>query len=229
MNLVIIRTIILYFLTLAALKAMGKRQVGELQPSELVIVLIISEMASVAMENNSVPILNSIIPIIVLAVLQIILSLLDMKSEKLRDWINGHPSIVIKNGEVSEKELKKLRMNLNDLEEQLRSQGYFNINEIEYCLMETNGKLSVMPQTPHRPLTVSDLKLDLPNEKAPCLLILDGHVNHKAMLSVSKNDRWLEKTLREHHIDHPNQVFLAGLDSNGNFFLQRKDQQHEQG
>ncbi|MEG1501365.1 MAG: DUF421 domain-containing protein, partial [Clostridiales bacterium] len=136
--------------------------------------------------------------------------------------ICGHPTIIIKNGIIQEDAMRKLRMTINDLQEQLRCQGYFSIHDIQYAIMETNGNLSAMPTTPKRTVCPEDLQLDLAEEMPEDIFILDGHVNNKALLHLGKNQKWLRQILQSNQINDPSQIFIAGLDSQGKFFYQFK-------
>ncbi len=227
MSLLLIRTVILYFLTLIALKAMGKRQLGQLQPFDFVVLLIISETASLAMQSNTVPLVNSVLPIAVLAVMQVLFSLINLKSEKMRDFFCGKPTALIQNGKFQEKELRRLRVDLNDILEQCRIQGYFDVKELDLVLMETNGQISILPKTGSRPLTVNDVPLPPPREIVPYAVILDGHVNRRALSRLGYDENWLHKQLSQAHIDHPRQIFIAGVDSGGQFYYQRKQKEGE--
>ena len=224
-----LRAILLYIYVFIVLKALGKRQVGQLQPIELVIVIIISELASLYMQNDNIPILNSLIPIIVLTVLQIIVTLINLKSEKCRDFICGKPSILIQQGVVQEKELRRQRMTINDLTEQLRGQGYFNIEEVDYCYMETDGNISVLLKSNKRPPTTEELHLKPPAESPTTLLILDGRITQCALQSIEKTELWLKQKLQQYNIENPKQVFLAGLGSDGQFFFQFKENRGRKG
>ena len=144
MFIVMFRTIILYIIVVIAMRLMGKRQIGELQPFELVITIMISELASLPMQDVRIPLIHGIIPIITLLVLEIIISLLELKSEAARAIFCGRPSILIKSGIIDVKELKCQRFNVTDLLEELRLQGYYNLEEIRYAILETNGQLSVI-------------------------------------------------------------------------------------
>lgn len=223
MAILLIRTVILYFFTLLAIKAMGKREIGQLQPFEFVVMLIISEMASFAMQSNTTTLASSVIPISVIAVLQIGLSLLNLKSEKARAILCGSPTIVISGGKLQQENLAKLRLNLNDIEELARSQGYFDISAIENAIMETSGQLSIMPRADKRPLETGDILEAPPKEQMGALLILDGHINQAALRRCGRNEQWLIKQLREARIDSAADVFAAGLDESGSFFWQKKD------
>ena len=164
-----VRTIILYILVVAALRVMGKRQIGQLQPSELVVAMMISELASIPMENVGTPLVNGIIPILTLIIAEATFSFLTLKSKKVRKMISGTPTILIEKGRVLEKEMERLRFNIDDLMEELRTNGYANIMDIEYAIIETNGLLSVIPKSNKRPVTPSDLDMNIKYEGMPFL------------------------------------------------------------
>ena len=220
----LLRTVILYFLTLLAMKAMGKRQLGQLQPFELVVILIISEMASLAMQSSNAALANSIIPVVALTLLQIGISIANLKSEKFRALFCGRPVMIIAKGKLQEANMVKLRMNLNDLEELARAQGYFDISGIENAVMETNGQLSIMPRSDKRPLETGDVLRHVPAEQMGMLLILDGHVNQVGLTACGRDEHWLAEQLRKNHIAGAAAVFAAGLDEQGRFFWQKKAQ-----
>jgi uncharacterized membrane protein YcaP (DUF421 family) len=222
MLLLIIRTLMLYFLILFMMKIMGKRQIGQLQPFELVVVLIFSELASSAMDNTASPILNSIIPIIVIAIIQVALAIINLKNEKLRDYIYGKPSIVISQGKIMEEEMRNLRMNINDLQEQLRSKGFFDISEIEFAIMETNGQISVMSKTPKRPVQVADLDLKIKQEQPAMILVLDGKINYDALKSMNKDQNWLMAKLKAQGNKNIQDIFIASI-NDGTLFIQTKE------
>lgn len=222
MLLLIIRTIILYLVLVGAMKAMGKRQIGQLQPFELVVVLVISEMAAVAMENIGIPLTSSVIPIITIMALQVILALINLKSEKARAIICGKPLILIQNGRILEDELKKTRININDLLEQMRGKNYFNILDIEYAILETNGQLSVIPKSQKRPLQPEDLQIQTKYEGLPTTLVIDGVVNHNNLQKINLDEKWLQTELGKHGIKNLKEVFFASLDTLGNLFFQLK-------
>lgn len=220
---VFVRTIILYLLVVCIMRIMGKRQIGELQPFELVIAIMLSELAAVPMQDTGIPLIHGIIPIVTLMLLQIFISLLSLKSQRFRKLICGIPSILIKNGEVLKSELVKQRLNLDDLMEDLRIAGYLNISDIEYAILENSGKLSIIPKSGKSPLTKEDMKIKFSEEKLPVGLILDGKLN-KDNLKISGYDiDWLFKNLQLNKIENISDVFIAMLDSKGNLYIQRSD------
>lgn len=229
MLLLIIRTALLYLLTMLSIKAMGKRQIGQLQPFEFVIILIISEMATLSLESNGTPLFNSIIPIVTLTLLQITIALINMKSQKFRTLVCGKPTVIVKNGEILEDAMRQLRLNTNDLLEQMRSKGFFDVAEVEFAIMETNGQLSIMPRADKRPVNPGDLNLIVENEKPAVSLILDGKIHHKHLLEQGKDLSWLLQKLKQYQISSPEEVFFFSIDGNDNIFCQLKAHSREQG
>lgn len=223
MFLLINRTLILYFITLLAVKLMGKRQIGELQPFDLVVLLIISEMASVAMQSTGTPLIHSVVPIFTMTILQIMLALLNLKSEKSRDIFCGVPSIIIKKGELQEEEMRRLRLSLSDLLEQLRFQGYFDISQIEYVFMETNGNISIMPKSSKRPLETGDISLKVPLDEPAWEVILDGKIQPEGLQQKNLEEKWLLQELGKMGVKSPKDVFIATIGQQNQVFCQLKD------
>ncbi len=220
--LLIIRTAILYAVTMVSMRVMGKRQIGQLQPFELVVILIISEMATMGVQSNGTPLLNSLLPIITITVLQIAIALINLKSESFRLLVCGKPSFVIRNGEILEEQMRRLRLNTNDLLEQLRAKGYFNVAEVEFALMETNGQLSVMPRADKRPVQPADLALQIQHETPALTLIIDGKVQEKHLQNLGHDQHWLQKKLVAYSISSPADVFFMSIDNLGHIFCQLK-------
>ncbi|HHW05985.1 MAG TPA: DUF421 domain-containing protein [Clostridia bacterium] len=217
-----VRTIILFLIVITVMRIMGKRQIGELQPFELVIAIMISELAAVPMQETGIPLLSGIIPILTLLIIQLTFSYLSMKSETARQVLCGTPSIVIQNGKIVEEELYRLRYNINDLLEQLREKDYPNISDVEYAILETSGKLSVIPKSSKRPLTPSDLQLPTGQEGLPITLISDGVVNEENLAAAGVDYRWLLQQLKSRGISNPKKVLFATLNPDGQLFLQQK-------
>ncbi len=174
MFIVLIRTIILYLLVILSMRLMGKKQIGELEPFELAITIMISELASLPMQDSRIPLLHGIVPILTLLIVQTMLSIVQLKSEKLRSIITGEPSLLIENGKINFKELKNQRFSINDMMEELRLQGYYDLQSVEYAILETSGQLSIIPKTEESPVTKKDLSLQTTQERLPVTLILDG-------------------------------------------------------
>lgn len=222
MFIVLFRAIILYFIVVFIMRIMGKRQIGQLQPFELVIALMISELAAMPMQNTSIPLFHGIIPIITLLVLQVLISILQLKSEVARYIFCGKPSILIEKGKINIKELKSNRLNLNDLLEELRLKDYYNLEDIEYAILETGGQLSIIPKSELEPATRKDLNVKSKQDMLPVTLILDGKINTNNLKLINKDQSWLNSQLNKKNISSANQVFLALLDSKGKLVYQLK-------
>lgn len=218
-----IRTIILYLLVITVMRIMGKRQIGELQPFELVIAIMISELAAVPMQETGIPLIAGIIPIITLLIIQVSFSYLSMKNQAARKILCGTPSVVIEKGKIVEPELLRLRYNINDLLEQLREKSYPNISDIEYAILETSGKLSVIPKSQNRPATPQDFQMNPAYEELPLALIMDGVVNTKNLKTAKLTKEDLLQKLKGMGYNSPRQIFFATLTDNGKLWLQAKD------
>jgi len=219
---VLIRTIILYMLVLFTMRIMGKRQIGQLEPFELSITIMISELASLPMQDTKIPLINGVISIITLLVLEVFLAALQLKNEKTRVVITGKPSIVISKGLINITELKDQQLNLNDLLEELRLKGYFDIADIEYAVLETSGQISVLPKIKNVPATKKDLKINEKESALPVTLIMDGKINKESLIYLHKTENWLMDQLAKHQITSAEKVFLACIDSKEKFYYQNK-------
>lgn len=222
MFIVLIRTIILYLLVILSMRLMGKKQIGELEPFELAITIMISELASLPMQDSRIPLLHGIVPILTLLILQNLFSLIQLKSEKIRSLINGEPSILIEKGKIDFQELKNQRFNINDLMEELRLQGYYDLENIEYAILETSGQLSIIPKTAESPVTKKDLSLQFTQERLPVTLILDGKINKNNLKLIKKDEKWLENKLKKDNISSYDELLIAILNSKGNLYYQKK-------
>lgn len=169
-----LRCIILYFFLLLAMRLMGKRQLGELQPFELAITLVASELVCIPMADATIPIIYGIIPVFSLFLVHIIITKLATKSVRFRKFLNGKPVILIERGNILPDVMKELNMNIDDIMEALRGDGYFNPSEVEYAILETNGSLTVLPKSQNRPVSPSDLGLDVQQAGLPVTVIMEG-------------------------------------------------------
>lgn len=224
MIIVILRTIILYSMVVIVMRVMGKREIGQLQPFELVIAIMISELAAIPMANTGVPLINGIAPILTLLMAQVVLSFISLKSNRARAIICGTPSVLIENGKIKENELKKLRYNLNDLLEQLRAKNIPNVSDVEFAILETSGQLSVIPKSQKRPIIPEDMNIPTKYEGLPYPLIVDGEIIHKNLQKLNLDVAWLHQQLNNFNIADPKQVLIASLDTQGNLYYQKKSQ-----
>lgn len=224
MILIMIRTFILFILVVIALRMMGKRQIGKLQPYELVIIIMLAELAALPMADNRFPLMVGIIAIVTLAFAQVLISYTSLKSQWFRGFICGSPSILIENGKIVEQELNKLRYNINDLLEQLRAKNFADISDVEYAILETSGDISVIPKSQKRPVNPADLNIPTEYEGMPVTLIIDGFVFEKSLKKLNLTEQWLRDELKKFGIQDFKQVLLASLDTQGNLFYQQKSQ-----
>jgi len=220
---VIVRTIILLALVIVVIRIMGKRQVGQMQPYELAILIMISALAAIPMEDIGIPLLNTIIPILLLFSIQIILSFVALKNERIRAALDGRPSIVVQHGKILESELRNQRVNLNDLLELLRLAGYPNLLEVEYAILETNGSISIIPKSQSRPVTPYDLGIKTSYEGLSYPLVTDGNINYENLKNIRLSEDWLKTELARLGYTRLKDVFFASLDTGGNLFVQAKE------
>ena len=223
MFILVIRTFFLYFAVTFIMRMMGKKQIGQLEPFELVIALMISDLATYPMEDIRIPIIHAVIPIITLLFLQVATSFIEIKSEKARRILTGNPSILIRNGKIDIEELRYQRFNINDLLEELRIKGYFNLSDIQYAILETSGQLSILPKTGISAATKDDLNINITQESLPIPLIMDGNINYKNLELIKKDETWLNNLLKQHKIFNSNDLFIGMLDSNKKFYYQLRE------
>lgn len=213
------RAIVLYIIVLIVMRLMGKREIGQLQPFELAISIMIADLASLPMTETGVPISNGIIPILGLLVMHLTISMLNMKSTKAREIICGKPSILIFRGKVDEKVLKKERFTINELEERLRDNNIFNIGDVEYAVLETSGQVTVIPKPNKRPATPEDFNIEPKYEGIPYDLVVDGKVMYKNLEKLGKNYVWLQKQTEKFGIK-PEEALIVTIDGDNQFFCQ---------
>lgn len=223
MLVVLIRTLILYGLVVLAIRLMGKQQIGELQPFELVIAIMLSELAAIPMQDTTIPLFHGIIPIVTLVIIQVVISYISLKSLRLRKFFHGTPSVLIYKGKIMEEELKRIRFSLTDLLELLRTKDYPNIADVEYAILETNGELSVIPKAHKRAVTLEDLKIPTQWEMMPLALILDGEVSQTNLERANLDFQWLMNELKKQGIENVQDVFIASVHGTGELYVQLKD------
>ena len=225
MFVVMLRTVILFALVVTVMRLMGKRQIGQLQPYEMAVLIMVSALAAIPMEDISIPLFNSIVPIILLMVFQVLVSYAAQKSERVRAAISGRPSILVQNGKIVETELNELHMNINDLLEQLRIASFPNIADVEFAVFETNGDISVVPKSQCRPLAPKDIGIETSYEGLSHPLVIDGNINYENLGKIEKDELWLRNQLRELGISDMREILLASLDTDGNLYYQKKEPQ----
>lgn len=216
------KTLLFYFLLVVVLRLMGKRELARLSPLDLVVTIMIADAAIIAIEEDRYPVWTGLIPVATIALAEIGLSWGMLKSETLKRWVEGTPTLVISRGKIKEEELRSLRYNLDELLSQLREKNVPDPRDVEFALMEPGGKLSVFPKAEKRPATPQDLALAPPPTELAIPLIRDGVVDEKALKEVGKDLEWLAAQIRAHGLAGPQEVFLLTVDGKGHLFLQPK-------
>ena len=210
------RTVILYFLIMIGLRLMGKRQIGELEPSELVLTMMISDLATVPMQDFGIPLLAGVIPILTLLSLSMLMSQWSLRSLRFRALVCGTPTVLIRNGQLQQEAMRKNRYTLDELLEELRGQGISDIGDVKYAILENSGQLSVLPWTWQQPPTAAQMGLEVEDDVTlPVILINDGRVLRQHLADCGKDEVWLKKVLKKEQISSPKEVFLLTLDENG--------------
>lgn len=209
MLIITIRTIFLYLLIVFSLRLMGKKQLGELQPSELVTTIMISNIATLALEDSSTPMLMGVVPILMIVCLDVIMSGILLKSTAVRKAVSGTARVIIANGQIDQKEMKNLRYTIDDLVEAMREQGIFDISQVQYAIVETTGKINFMQK-------------EDPPQDPPEIIIRDGEINSDGLRRTKLGEGWVKQILKENNTEISN-VFIMSADSNGCYQIVNKN------
>ncbi len=217
-----IRAIILYAIVLIVMRFMGKREIGQLQPFELAIAIMIADLASIPMTETGIPISRGIVPILGLLIIHLTISAINLKSINARAIICGKPRILIYRGKIDEKALIKERFTINELEERLRDKDVFNVGDVEYAILETSGQVTVIKKPDKRNTTPEDFNIMPEYEGIPYDLVVDGKVMYDNLKSIGKNYTWLKKEIEKFKM-LPEEALLVTLDGKGQIFCQKKE------
>lgn len=220
----LIRTVILYVFAIVSIRIMGKRQIGELQPSDLVVTLLISQIISIPIQDTDIPLVNTIIPIFLLVGFEILTSVFNMKSIKFRLFMHGHPVIIINDGVLNQKLLKELRFTLDDLMESLRQKDVFDISQVQYAIVETNGQLSVLLKAEYDTVTRDDLCLSTEPQGYKCPVIIDGKIVEKDFAVCNTDTEKINRIVKKEKLQIK-EILLMTVDSVGNHTIIRKDKE----
>lgn len=222
MSIIFIRSLILYFLVIFAVRLMGKRQLGELQPSELVITILVSNIATLPIEDSDIPVILGITPILSLVCFEVIVSWLSLKFPRLRKLISGSPKIIIREGKADPQVMKELRFSVDDLLTSLRGKDIFDISEVQYAVVETTGNVSVMKKQSDDTPARKDLGLEPHPEDPPQLVVADGKIIDMAVKSLGYDEQWVRKTLDEGN-KKLSEVLIMTADRTGKCYIAGKD------
>lgn len=217
-----VRVIILYTLLLLIMRLMGKRELGQMQPFELVIAIMIADLASIPLSDTGIPLFDGIIPILALLVLQLIISLINLKSIWGRKIICGAPSILVYRGKIDEKVMRKEKFTINELQERLRENNIFSLGDVEYAILETSGQVTVIQKPEKRNTIPEDFNILPDYEGIPYDLVIDGKVMHENLKAIGKDYNWLKKEAKKFNIK-PEEALVITYDAKEQIFCQKKD------
>lgn len=224
MAIVFIRTIIVFVSLLFSMRVMGKRQLGELELSELVVAILISDMASHPLQDIGIPLLNGLIPVITLLCLELLLSGVTMKSVKMRELLCGKPSILVENGRIVQREMHKNRFTLDELTEELRNQSITDISHVKYAILETDGTLNTILFPSEQPVTAAMMNISVPDTGYPVMLINDGKLLTENLELIGKTEKWLCGELSKRSAKNAEDVYLFSVNDAGDiYFLPMED------
>lgn len=224
------RTIILYLFIILGIRLLGKRQVGELEPSELVLSFLIADLASVPMQDLGFPLHTGLIPILTLLAISSILSVLTLKNNTFRQLLCGKPSVVIRQGQIDQREMARNRLTVDELLEELRSKGYIDLGTVQYAILESNGMLSVLPYPQHLPVTLCQMEglshQKYPSQKLglPRILVSDGTLIRENLRTAQLDEDWLQQILTEKKCQSVKDVFLLVYHEDGSVYLTKKQE-----
>ena len=220
---IFVRVLIIYILVLIVMRLMGKRELGQMQRFELVIAIMIADVASVPMADTGIPITNGIIPILALLLVQLVISIINLKSINGRKIICGMPSILIYRGRIDEKVMKKEKFTINELQERLRQNNIFNIADVEYAILETSGQVTVIQKPEKRNTIPEDFNINPEYEGIPYDLVIDGKIMHENLKAIGRDYNWLKKQVEKFKIK-PEQALVVTFDGKGQIFCQAKEE-----
>ena len=215
------RAIVVYIIVLIVMRLMGKREIGQLQPFELAIAIMIADLASIPMTDTGIPLSNGVVPILGLLIMHLLISLLNMKSIRAREIICGKPRILIYRGKIDEKALIKERFTINELQERLRDKDIVNLGDIEYAILETSGQVTVIEKPDKRKITPEDLGIKPDYEGIPYDLVVDGKIMEENLRAINKDYKWLKKQVNKFEFE-PEDALIVTIDGKGQIFCQKK-------
>lgn len=219
---IFVRSVILYAASLLAMRAMGKRQVGQLQPFEMVVVIMIAELAATPMGGVGIPLLYGILPMLALVVCHGLIAFACMKCQKLRVWLSGQPTVLVRDGVICEKQLRRCAIDLNDLMEAMRTGGILDPAEVGTVILETGGQISVFPKADSRSVTPTDLGLEVGREGLPLPLVLDGDIQRDNLTRSGLTEEWLHQRAGEAGVADLQSVLFMCLNTKGELLVQGK-------
>ena len=224
MSILFIRTIIIYSVLLLTMRLLGKRQLGEMELSEFVLAALIADIAAIPLQDIGIPMINSLVPIAVLFAFELAISALSLKNIRLRKLLFGKPSVLISNGVIDQRELRRSCFTLDELMQELRNQSCLDISQVEYAILETDGRLNVFLYPEHMPATAGQLGIQTETGAYPTIIVCSGRVLGENLRIMGRDRRWLDKELSSRGFRAPSEVFLMTLNRAGGIYIAGKDE-----
>lgn len=223
MSIVLIRTVILYFIVLFAIRIMGKSELSKMSPFQMVVIFMMAELAAIPIESPTVSFISGVIAIFTLLFLQVLLSNISIRSEKFKNFINGRPGVIIENGQINREEMRRLRISINDLMEQLRLGNTPSVADVNYAVLESNGSLSIIPKPDRKTVTLKDMGISAKEESLPSVIISDGTLYEENLTKSGLDISALKARLASCNIESFDDVFLAVSDENRRLHIYEVD------
>ena len=218
-----VRTILLYLVLIGVVRLMGKRQIGQMEPSEFVVTMLVANLAAIPMQDGGIPLFSGFVPIVTVLGVELVLSALSMKSVRVRKLLCGKPVILIENGNILQQNLKKTRITLDELTGHLREKDVLSLQSVQYAILETNGNLSVFPYPKEKPASAKEAGVQVKKQSLPITVISDGELLNKNLQKAKKDMPWLEKQLKKREAT-VEQTWLLTVDSEENVVFYRKEE-----
>ena len=218
-----IRTILLYLVLIAVVRLMGKRQIGQMEPSEFVVTMLVANLASIPMQDGAIPLYSGVVPIVTVLGVELVLSALSMKSTKLRKILCGKPVILVENGNILQKNLKKTRITLDERTGHLREKDVLDLQAVQYAILETNGNLSVFPYPKEKPASAKEAGVQVKKQYLPVTIISDGEIMTQNLAKAGKNTAWVRRVLQERQAS-VEQTWLLTVDGSDKIIFYRKEE-----
>lgn len=226
MAIVLIRTVIIYLTLLITMRLLGKRQLGEMELSEFVVAALSADLAAHPLQDIGIPLLNGIVPVLTLFCFEVLIAYLSMRSIKFRSLLFGRPSLIIQRGKILQQEMNSNRFTPEELMQELRSQGFYDISRVQYAVLETNGTLSVMPCPEDKSATAGMLGIENDEGDYPSIVINKGRILDNNLRWLGFDRKWLEKTLKAKNAACAENIFLMLADRQGKVYIAEKEKQN---
>ena len=217
-----LRTLVLYGVLIAIIRLMGKRQIGQMEPAEFVVTMLVANLAAIPMQDGGIPLFSGLVPILTVLGMELVLSWLSVKSLTFRKLLCGKPVILIENGNIMQENMKLTRVSLDELTSHLRQKDVLDVSQVQYAIMETDGNLSVFPYPKHRPATAKEAGVQADKQSLPITLISDGKIIPENLTLMKKDLRWLRRELESRNTTAA-EVYFMTLDKQGHIFYTQKE------